>query len=281
MRTRILNKMTANEVEGYLQRGGDMIFIPVGVIECHSNMPVDTEQIGPEAYAVKMAERADALVLINNPYYFAGGTIISRATVQVNVRQSMDHLMMISRSLIAQGFKKLVFVSGHGPAKTFIDGVCRDIFTETLVHAFHINLMFLHMKDRPRGPFVPDPDRIEDMSAGAYKIMGQLQYLPVDPQAKGIAWTDEMNPRMYRLQQALRTVGAQTSMLYESLEHHVPCRAFRSQEELEAAAERGIKMIEEQVNSIDFEEIKAALDGYDEYVREIVSKNPHIMAMYK
>ena len=58
MRTRIFNKMTAREVEDYLARGGDTMFAPVGVVECHSAMPVDVEQIVPEAYALLMAERA-------------------------------------------------------------------------------------------------------------------------------------------------------------------------------------------------------------------------------
>ena len=32
MRTRILNKMSAGEVDEYLARGGDTIFIAVGVV---------------------------------------------------------------------------------------------------------------------------------------------------------------------------------------------------------------------------------------------------------
>ena len=65
MRTRIFNKMTAKEVEDYLTRGGDTIFVPVGVVECHSAMPIDVEQMVPEAYALLMAERADGLAMVN------------------------------------------------------------------------------------------------------------------------------------------------------------------------------------------------------------------------
>ena len=64
MRTRIFNKMTAKEVENYLARGGDTIFVPVGVVECHSAMPIDVEQIVPEAYAWRK-ERMDWLWLIS------------------------------------------------------------------------------------------------------------------------------------------------------------------------------------------------------------------------
>lgn len=88
MRTRIFNKMTAKEVEDYLTRGGDTIFVPVGVVECHSAMPIDVEQMVPEAYALLMAERADGLAMVNLPYFFPGGTVVSSSTVQVTVRQA-------------------------------------------------------------------------------------------------------------------------------------------------------------------------------------------------
>ena len=80
MRTRIYNKMTSYEIEDYLKRGGDTIFLGIGVVECHGYMPVDVEAVGPEAKAVLLAEKADGLALINLPYFYPGGTIISPAT---------------------------------------------------------------------------------------------------------------------------------------------------------------------------------------------------------
>ena len=204
MRTRIFNKMTAKEVEDYLTRGGDTIFVPVGVVECHSAMPIDVEQMVPEAYALLMAERADGLAMVNLPYFFPGGTVVSSSTVQVTVRQSIDYLMVLLRSLAAQGFRKIFFVSGHGPARNYIDPACRDFFQETKIHPCHINLMGL------RGPRPANFVRkeYEEMSAGAYKILGKLDELPIDPNAEYVPYDDSMNPPMYRLQKALRTVGA-------------------------------------------------------------------------
>ena len=95
MRTRILNKMLASEVEAYLARGGNTIFIGVGVVEMHGNMPADVETIMPEAMALAMAQEYDGLALINLPYNFPGGTIIGNVTVQMSVRDSIDYLMKI------------------------------------------------------------------------------------------------------------------------------------------------------------------------------------------
>lgn len=279
MRTRILNKMTANEVESYLARGGDTIFVAVGVVECHSAMPVDAEEILPEAYAVTMAEKADGLALINLPYYFPGGTIISHATVQVSVRESIDHLMVITRSLAAQGFKKIFFVSGHGPARLYIDPVCRDFFQESKIHVCHLNLMNI-MRMAPRPSEEEGPQGL-DFSCGAYEILGMKDDLPVDPDAPDpLSHDDSVNPPMFRLQQALKTVGAQTSMYYASLEHHVPCRAFRSIEERDRICAREAAIIRANVERIDFEEIKAALEGYQIYVKELGEKHPRMAGQY-
>ena len=45
MNTCILNKMRNSEVEDYLNRGQDIIFIPVGTVELHGDLPLDCETI--------------------------------------------------------------------------------------------------------------------------------------------------------------------------------------------------------------------------------------------
>ena len=81
MYTRVFNKMPADDIQAYLDRGGNTIFVAVGVVEVHGAMPVDVEQVFPEAFTLAMAEKADGLAMTNLPYYFPGGTIISPATV--------------------------------------------------------------------------------------------------------------------------------------------------------------------------------------------------------
>ena len=95
MRTRIFNQMTAKEVEAYLARGGDTIFLGIGVVECHGAMPNDVETIIPEAYATLLAEKADGLSLINLPYFYPGGTLCSNATVHISIRDGIDYLSLI------------------------------------------------------------------------------------------------------------------------------------------------------------------------------------------
>ena len=89
MRTRILPKMLNSEVEEYLQHN-DIIIVPVGTVEMHGGFPLDSETVISEAYALRMAEACDGLVLTGLPYFYAGATASGRGTVQVSVRQGID-----------------------------------------------------------------------------------------------------------------------------------------------------------------------------------------------
>ena len=91
MRTRILGKMLNSEVQEYLQHN-DIIIVPVGTTEMHGGFPLDCETVISEAYALKMAESCDGLVLTGLPYFYAGATASGRGTVQVSVRHDPGFL---------------------------------------------------------------------------------------------------------------------------------------------------------------------------------------------
>ena len=67
MRTHIYNRMTAGEIESYLARGGNTIFVAVGSTENHGIMPVEWKTIRTEGIAVALAEKNDGIALINLP----------------------------------------------------------------------------------------------------------------------------------------------------------------------------------------------------------------------
>ena len=130
MRTRILPKMLNKEVQDYLQRN-DVIIVPVGTVEMHGGFPLDCETVISEAYALKMAEACDGLVLTGLPYFYAGATASGRGTVQVSIRQGIDYLGAVARSLLRLGFKRQVYLSFHGPAHMTICPMIRYFYDET------------------------------------------------------------------------------------------------------------------------------------------------------
>ena len=136
MRTRIYNKCTDQEITEYLDRGGDTLFIGIGVTELHGQLPVDCESILTEGVALAMAEKADGLALINLPYFHAGATAIGRSTINISIKAGYDYLLALIYAVYKLGFKKIVMISAHGPAYLTINSVCMDFF-----HAKWCNLL--------------------------------------------------------------------------------------------------------------------------------------------
>ena len=175
MRTRILGKMLNSEVQDYLSRN-DIIIVPVGTTEMHGGFPLDCETVISEAYALKMAEACDGLVLTGLPYFYAGATASGRGTVQVSVRQGIDYLGAIARSLLRLGFKRQVYLSFHGPAHMTICPMIRDFYDETGVPILYMDMMMQFGKNKD---LFTSFTAFHDITVGAYQIMNRLDDVPL------------------------------------------------------------------------------------------------------
>ncbi len=186
MRTRLLPKMLNKEVQEYLSHN-DIIIVPVGTVEMHGGFPLDVETTISEAVALKMAESCDGLVLTGLPYFYAGATASGRGTVQVSVRQGIDYLGAIARSLLRLGFKRQVYISLHGPAHMTISPMVRDFYDETGVPILYMD-MTMQMFSSARDLFMTDTmatdpkafmKLLDSMFVGAYQIMGRIEDVPL------------------------------------------------------------------------------------------------------
>ena len=176
MRTRILPKLLNSEVEEYLQHN-DIIIVPVGTVEMHGGFPLDSETVISEAYALRMAEACDGLVLTGLPYFYAGATASGRGTVQVSIRQGIDYLSAIAHSLLRQGFKRQIYISFHGPAHMTCSPMVRDFFDETGVPILYMDLTM--QMTRNAADLFANLDSFHAITVGAYKIMGRLEDIPL------------------------------------------------------------------------------------------------------
>ncbi|MCC8064254.1 MAG: creatininase family protein, partial [Clostridiales bacterium] len=176
LRTRILPRMLNSEVEEYLKTN-DIIIVPVGTVEMHGGFPLDSETVISEAFALRMAEACDGLVLTGLPYFYAGATASGRGTVQVSIRQGIDYLGAIARSLLRQGFRRQIYLSFHGPAHMTISPMVRDFFDETGVPILYMDLD-LQMTGSCRDLFT-SLDDFHAITVGAYQIMGRLEDVPM------------------------------------------------------------------------------------------------------
>lgn len=267
MRTRFLSKCTNQEVETYLE-SNNIIIVPVGVTELHGGLPLDSESVLAEGIALKMAEASDGLVLHNLPYFYAGSTIRGRGTVQVNVEPSIQYLKEVTKSLIRQGFRRIIFVSFHGPAHLYISPVVRDIFEEYHVPVLYIDpLHAVGMENLMGGAVTEDP--FTEMILGAYDILGRLDEVPLTTPENDF-WTNRREPtttfanKINTMAYASGAIG----MIFGDHMDHMPTIALTSAEQKQELANNGKKSIDRIVSLFDMPEVIKEMIQVDEFVKK-------------
>lgn len=130
MRTRYFTGLTNPEIEQYLKRN-DVIFIPVGTVESMGAFPTDLEYVMAEAYALKMAQEADGLVLPHVIFFYPGVTVTGKGSVYIPQEIGLAYLKAIAQSLLRQGFRRQIYISAHGPSNQYVSAMVREFFEET------------------------------------------------------------------------------------------------------------------------------------------------------
>lgn len=261
MRSRYYNRLCNQEIEDYLGRN-DVLFIPVGVIEMHGIFPMDVETVIPTVIAEKLAEEADALVLPNLQYFYAGGTEIGRGTVQVNVRTGIDYLYEIATALLKKGFKRQIYLSFHGPAYLTINPVIRDFFDETGVPIFYLDLI------RYFSNIFSDVKEMYSVFYGALDLAGRLVDVPLVSEfpARPVDSNSFTGPAF----QASYLPGFYGFFFDDKSDHsgYVPQAA--SAEERQALADKGKQHIDNAIQQIKINEIITKIRKLEDYTNETI-----------
>jgi len=267
MRTRILGKLLNSEVQDYLQRN-DIIIVPVGTTEMHGGLPLDCETVMSEALAVKMAEACDGLVLTGLPYFYAGATASGRGTVQVTVRQGIDYLGAIARSLLRLGFKRQVYVSFHGPAHMTICPMIRDFYDETGVPILYLDSV---MQILGNISALGGMEGLNDMFVGAYKIMNRLEDVPLvtgysDPVPQSCAPFNDLFALGYQ--------SAAVGYCFGENQDHAPTPDIPDIETRNRMAENGEKVIDRLVEKMNMPHVVEQLRKLEAYGLDNEQKYP-------
>ena len=268
LRTRILPKMLNSEVQEYLKHN-DVIVVPVGTVEMHGGFPLDSETVISEAFALKMAEACDGLVLTGLPYFYAGATASGRGTVQVSVRQGIDYLGAIARSLLRLGFKRQVYISFHGPAHMTICPMIRDFYDETGVPILYMDCM-IHMgkcKDLLTN-FMQD---FHSMTVGAYKVMNRLDDIPL---VTGFQHTVPQSCAPFNDLFALGYQSAAVGYCFGENGDHMSTPDIPDLATRNAMAETGAELICKMVERMDMAHVVEQLRKLEAYGHENEEKYP-------
>ncbi len=274
LRTRFLPKMLNSEVEEYLKEN-DIIIVPVGTIEMHGGMPLDSETVISEAFALQMAEQVDGLVLTGLPYFYAGATASGRGTVQVSVRQGIDYLGAIARSLLRQGFKRQIYISFHGPAHMTCSPMVRDFFDETGVPILYMDLtMQLFGKS---ADLFTSIDSFHAITVGAYDMMGRLEDVPIttefthaEPQT--VAPFNDIFGMAYQ--------SGSIGYCFGDPKDHMSTTAIPDEAARKALAEEGTKLIQEIVGRIDMKHVTDQMQALEAFEKDLMDKYPWMPAAY-
>lgn len=268
LRTHFLPRLLNSEVEEYLQHN-DIIIVPVGTVEMHGGFPLDSETVISEAFALRMAEACDGLVLSGLPYFYAGATASGRGTVQVSVRQGIDYLSAIAHSLLRQGFKRQVYISFHGPAHMTCSPMVRDFFDETGVPILYMDLT-MQMGRHARDLFRSFED-FHAITAGAYQIMGRLEDLPLTsafsaPHTQSCAAFEDIFGLAYQ--------SAAVGYCFAEPQDHMPTPAIPDESARQALADQGAALIGKLVERMDMPHVVGQLRELKAYTDKAGEKYP-------
>jgi creatinine amidohydrolase len=269
MRTRLLTSLTNVEVEKYLNRN-DVIFIPVGPTEVHGRFPLDCEYVSPLAFAMKMAEKVDGLVLPNLSFFYPGATQIGKGTVHTSCSEGTEYLKTIAHSLLRQGFKTQIYITCHGPASAFMQPFYMDFFHETQVPLLWLNEIDFLRKVGGLGT-------LDKIMYGSYSIVGRLNDIPLTFDGIDLPEDYKPYPTPYgvtpELQKLFNASGSTPTMFYydSQFDHGGVPRSITAAER-EQWAKEGEEMIVKVLEGLDINEIVNALKVHRQHTEKIVGK---------
>lgn len=267
MRTRFLTRMINSEVEDFLERR-DVIFVPIGAVETHGGLPLDCEAVLSEAFALKMAEAADGLVLPNLCYFYAGGTAVGRGTVQMSISEGTAYLKEIALSLLNQGFKRQIYLSFHGPASLTASAMVRDFFDRTKVPIVYIDLIRVAASKKV---LFYDESVFFDLIAGGYSLLGKIEEVPLNvPESNSVCYSGPSgeSAELAGILRNVQSPGGAVGFYYNNPSDHMGTPLIRSAEERAACVQRGERLIYDMVDAMDIPGMAAAMKQLEDFNRE-------------
>lgn len=254
MRSRLMTSLTGYEVSEYLKRN-DVLFVPVGPTEVNGGNPTDVEYVIPLAYALRLADKSDGLVAPYLAYFYPGGTTTSPATVYVSTSDSLPYLKALTKSWIRQGFRRIVFLTSHGPSGNTMLPLVRETFDE-----MHVPVMWMDTGmirgPGPRPGFADGPpDARKWQTYGAYQIVGRLNDMPLglsQPRTEVLKADDNLSRYVPPFN------GTPAGSFYADPSEHGGWATAVTAAERDEWAQKGVEMIDGQVAAFD---VNGALDA--------------------
>ena len=128
-------ELTSEEVDEISSREA-LILIPIGSIEQHGqHLPLATDFIISQEVTRLIAERINnefpVLVFPQIPFGKSTEHASKPGTISLEIKVLTNLLRNICKNLVKNGFKKIVFINGHGGNTNLLNTMLREIREDT------------------------------------------------------------------------------------------------------------------------------------------------------
>jgi creatinine amidohydrolase len=208
-------------------------------------------------------------------FAYPGGTTSGRGSIYVSPSDWTDYIKTVATSLLRQGFKTQIYLTGHGPSHSFMDTFLFEFLAEKKVAVMHMSMGTVI------GTLKLDTkaDRGATM-LGTYSIVGRLNDVPLTADLEGVSQPDlagyvkgsPLPPS--KLSSGKVNTSYAVAWYYNSPYDHggVPKPVASTAEERERLAKQGIAYINEVVDKMDAPGILQALRDHQKYIDGVVKK---------
>jgi len=236
MRSRFLMELTTPEVEGYLSRGGQNAFLPVGCVEMHGpHQPIGTDTLIAKAFSLRLAEQTDGLVLPEIHYTWAGSTDGFAGTVSIESDLVQKTVESIAIKVFRMGLRRLLVLNVHHGNHYPLFLSVRQVYEKHHIPAVYINA------------YEPLGDEIGKIFSGKYeqskeaslvlaslKILGKESLYSEEEMSRA-----EQPPAMFDSYENISKAGTVGYFMQDPRHHACPSKYV--------SMEKGIEFIEAQV----------------------------------
>ncbi len=189
MRSHKLMELTWKEVAA-LDRATTLAIVPTGSVEQHGyHMPLGTDSYVAEAVAQaaldKLAGQLDFVVLPTIPLGQSPEHMEYAGTISLSAKTYLQVITDICASLAHHGFKKIVFLNGHGGNNGMLEAASFQIRLDYDVRVFIINVWNILSTPAGKGQIKREARDETDLHAGE---METSMILAIDP---GLVLEDE------------------------------------------------------------------------------------------
>ena len=150
-----------------------MIFIPVGSLEVHGNLPYGTDALISRACAQRMAQNTDSFIF---PAIYTGvcpNTQNFTATIGIDPVSFISYLEKVTLSVL-NTFRKAVFINIHNGNDAAIRTVVEQLYLSHSKTVLYVN-PYTCLKERD--PFLGEDNNIKEASL----LFASLEILGLDP----------------------------------------------------------------------------------------------------